>query len=84
MGLLNDVAEAVAAEDEVARLLEVEIGTPLLLMRRLARTVGDIPLEITDEYVRPDRCVYRVENPSGEAGIGLVDRTTPDATEDTE
>jgi hypothetical protein len=43
-------------------------------MRRLARTFGDVPLEITDEYVRPDRCVYRVENPSGEAGIDLVDR----------
>lgn len=80
----SDTIEAVAAEDEVAQLLEVVVGTPLLLMRRLARTVGDIPLEITDEFVRPDRCVYRVENPSGEAGIDLVDRIATDTTEDTE
>lgn len=70
----SDTIEAVAAADEVARLLDVAPGTPLLLMRRLARTVGNIPLEITDEYVRPDRCVYRVENPSGQAGIDLVNR----------
>lgn len=70
----SDTIEAVAAADEVAKLLEVDAGAPLLLMRRLARTVGDVPLEITDEYVRPDRCVYRVENPSGEAGIDLVHR----------
>ena len=70
----SDTIEAVAADDEVAQLLDVAPGTPLLLMRRLARTVGNIPLEITDEYVRPDRCVYRVENPSGQAGIDLVNR----------
>jgi GntR family transcriptional regulator len=68
----SDTIEAVAAEGEVAELLDVQPDAPLLLMRRLARTVGNVPLEITDEYVRPDRCVYRVENPSGQAGIDLV------------
>ncbi len=70
-----DTIEAVAASGEVAELLDVPVGTPLLLMRRLACTIDNIPLEITDEYVRPDRCLYRVENPSGTAGIDLVDRT---------
>ena len=69
-----DTIEAVAAAGEVAELLEVPEGAPLLLMRRLARTIDDIPLEITDEYVRPDRCIYRVENPTGYTGIDLVDR----------
>lgn len=69
-----DTVEAVAAAGEVAELLAVPIGVPLLLMRRLARTINDMPLEITDEYVRPDRCLYRVENPSGHTGIDLVDR----------
>jgi GntR family transcriptional regulator len=69
-----DTIEAVAATGEVAELLDVLEGTPLLLLRRLARTIDDIPLEITDEYVRPDRCLYRVENPAGFTGIDLVDR----------
>jgi GntR family transcriptional regulator len=70
-----DTIEAVAAMGEVAELLDVSEGAPLLLMRRLARTIDDVPLEITEEYVRPDRCVFRVENPSGHSGIDLVDRT---------
>ena len=69
-----DTIEAVAALGEVAELLEVPVGSPLLLLRRLARTVEGIPLETTDEYVRPDRCLYRVENPAGFTGIDLVDR----------
>ena len=77
-----DTIEAVAAMGEVAELLNLADGAPLLLMRRLARTIDDVPLEMTDEYVRPDRCVLRVENPSGDSGIDLVDRTpaSPDAT----
>lgn len=67
-----DTVEAVAASGEIAYLLQVDEGTPLLLLRRLASTTGDLPLEITDEYVRPDKCLYRVENPSGAAGIDLV------------
>lgn len=70
-----DTIEAVAATGEVSELLDVAEGAPLLLMRRLARTTSNLPLEITDEYVRPDRCLYRVENPSGDAGIDLVERT---------
>lgn len=73
--LSSDTVEAVAAEGEVARLLEVPEGTPLLLMRRLAKTVDNLPVEITDEYVRPDRCLFRVEFPSGFAGIDLVERS---------
>lgn len=76
-----DTIDAVAAIGEVAELLNVPEGTPLLLMRRLARSTNDLPLEITDEYVRPDRCVYRVENPSGDAGIDLVDRGNATTTE---
>jgi GntR family transcriptional regulator len=68
-----DTVEAVAATGEVAELLEVPEGTPLLLMRRLASTTNDMPLEITDEYVRSDRCVYRVEYPAGVTGIEPVE-----------
>jgi GntR family transcriptional regulator len=76
-----DTIEAVAASGEVAKLLEVPEGAPLLLMRRLAETVDGLPLEITDEYVRPDRCLFRVEHPSGFAGIDLVERSRSTSTE---
>lgn len=76
-----DTIEAVAAMGEVASLLRVSEGAPLLLMRRMARTIDDIPLEITDEYVRPDLCLYRVENPSGYTGIDLVERMSAIAPE---
>lgn len=68
----DDTIEAVAADPDVAKLLQVPVGTPVLLLRRLARTTGDIPLEITREYLRSDKCLYRVENPTGLAGIDLV------------
>lgn len=71
----SDSIEAVAATGERARLLDVEEGTPLLVLRRIARAIDGLPLEITDEYVRPDRCLYRVEHPSGYAGIDLVGRS---------
>jgi GntR family transcriptional regulator len=70
-----DTIEAVAASGEVAELLKVPEGAPLLLMRRLAKSIDELPLEITDEYVRPDRCQFRVEHPSGFAGIDLVERS---------
>jgi GntR family transcriptional regulator len=76
-----DTIEAVAASGEIAELLEVQDGAPLLLLRRIARTLDNIPLEITDEFVRPDRCLYRVENPSGYTGIDLVERVGARQTE---
>jgi GntR family transcriptional regulator len=68
----TDTIEAVAAQGEIAQLLAVPDGFPLLLMRRLALSVDNIPIEITDEYVRTDRCLYQFENPSGVAGLAMV------------
>jgi GntR family transcriptional regulator len=69
-----DTIEAVGAAGEISELLGVADGTPLTLMRRLALTIDDLPVEITEEYMRPDRCVYRLESPSGIAGIDLAGR----------
>lgn len=68
----SDTIEAVAATSEISHLLQVDVGTPLLLLRRIARSAGDLVLEITDEYVRPDKCLYRIENPAGSARMDLV------------
>ncbi len=70
----TDTLEAVAATPEQAVALEVAPGSPLILMRRLALTHDDVPLELTEEYARPDRCRYRIslvaEPPTIELAFG--------------
>ena len=56
----TDTLEAVAATTELAGWLGVRSGSPLILMRRLSFTTGDVPLELTEEYARPDRLRYRI------------------------
>jgi GntR family transcriptional regulator len=55
-----DTLEAVAATREVAEPLGVRPGTPLSLMRRIATTRDDVPIELTEEYARSDRLRYRM------------------------
>lgn len=56
----TDTIEAVAANPQLARMIDVAPGDPLILMRRLALTQNDVPIELTEEYARPDRCRYRI------------------------
>lgn len=56
----TDTLEAIAAPEEVASALEVHSGEPLILMRRLALSADGQPIELTEEYGRPDRCRYRI------------------------
>ena len=56
----TDTLEAAAAVAELAGWLGVRPGSPLILMRRLSFTTGDVPLELTEEYARPDRLRYRI------------------------
>ena len=56
----TDTLEAVVASPELAGWLGVRPGSPLILMRRLSLTTGDVPLELTEEYARPDRLRYRI------------------------
>ena len=57
----TDTLEAVGAPREIAETLGVKIGSPLSLMRRVATTHGDLPIELTDEYARSDRMRYRLQ-----------------------
>lgn len=52
---------AVLADDDVARLLEVAPGAPLLSVERLAYTYGDQPVELRKGLYRTDRHHYRNE-----------------------
>jgi GntR family transcriptional regulator len=54
----TDTITAVAAPPDVAAALDVPAGTPLSVMRRLAVTHDDVPIEWTEEYARPDVCRY--------------------------
>lgn len=56
----TDTIEAIGAPREIAKPLAVRPGAPLILMRRLATTHGDAPIELTEEYARPDRLRYRM------------------------
>jgi GntR family transcriptional regulator len=56
----TDTIEAIGAPREIAKPLLVKPGTPLILMRRLATTHRDAPIELTEEFARPDRLRYRM------------------------
>lgn len=68
----TDTIEAVGAAGELAAALDVAEGAPLILMRRLAVTRDDVPLELTEEYARPDRCRYRMSLVAEPARIELT------------
>jgi GntR family transcriptional regulator len=52
---------AVAADDANAPLLQVPLGTPLLLVERLAYTYNDVPMELRRGLYRTDTHHYRNE-----------------------
>lgn len=54
----TDTLTAVGAPAAVAAALGVAAGAPLSVMRRLAVTHDDVPIEWTEEYARPDACRY--------------------------
>ena len=57
-----DTVAATGAARDIAPLLGVKTGTALSLVRRVARTHGGVPIELTEEFARPDRLRYRLQN----------------------
>ncbi len=55
--------DALCADTEVARLLEVPLGAPLLYITRLVRQTDDRPLVLFRSHFRADRYFYTVETP---------------------
>ena len=58
---------ATAAGVEVAKLLRLEVGAPLISMSRVVRNEADRPVELLQALYRPDKYEYRV-NLSREKG----------------
>jgi GntR family transcriptional regulator len=51
----------VLADESVAGVLQVEVGSPLLSVERLSFTYGDQPVELRRGLYRTDRHYYRNE-----------------------
>lgn len=63
----NEVLEPVAALDEEARLLQVELGTPLMLIERTTFTVAGLAIEYARDLFRPDRVRISLQTGIGAA-----------------
>jgi GntR family transcriptional regulator len=73
----NRSVEAVAANAENAKYLEIEVGEPLLFLRGTSRDQDGRPLEWFEAWHRGDRTSFEIEivPSAGASGIGLhVDR----------
>jgi len=74
-GIIADRVEqrltAVAADPEIARYLQVMVGAPLILMRRIMLDKGGDAFEYLEAYYRPDSFEYSV-NLTREGGTASV------------
>lgn len=57
----RQVASAISADTQTAKLLGVRVGTPLLLLRRTYVNSDDEPIEHTELICRPDRYQQSVD-----------------------
>lgn len=71
--------EAVPASPDVAGHLEVDVGTPLLLLRSAGRTRDGEPLEWFDSWHRADRTRFEVEIVPGEASRPFQQKVIADS-----
>lgn len=65
----RQVASAIAADAETAKLLGVRVGSPMLLLKRTYMSSDDQPIEYTELICRPDRYhqtvdFYRTDAPA--------------------
>jgi GntR family transcriptional regulator len=64
----TEYLEPFIATDEVARLLGVDEGSPLLLIERTASSAAGRPIEYARDLFRPDRIRISVRSVAGESG----------------
>jgi GntR family transcriptional regulator len=58
----RDAVEAVAATGDEARLFEVHVGAPLVLIRGVAYSVSEEPLRYSEALYRGDRWRFNVDS----------------------
>lgn len=65
----NEVLEPVTAREEEARLLQVDVGTPLMLIERTTFTAAGLTIEYARDLFRPDRVRISLQT-----GVGTASR----------
>ncbi|MCC6869093.1 MAG: GntR family transcriptional regulator [Burkholderiales bacterium] len=60
-GAAEQRVSATLADVEVARLLHVDVGAPLVKLTRIVRNADERPIELIQGLYRPDRYEYRVK-----------------------
>lgn len=65
--------EAVPAGGEIAELLGLPEASPVLRIQRLTSTADGMPIELTDEFIRTDRCLCLVDSPTSYVSASLFD-----------
>ncbi len=60
-GAAEQRVSATLADLDVARLLHVDVGAPLVKLTRIVRDTGERPIELIHGLYRPDRYEYRVK-----------------------
>ena len=56
----EQVVSAVVADQEMAELLNVPAGAPLLYSERLSKSDGNVPIEYTEMWLRGDKTRWRI------------------------
>jgi GntR family transcriptional regulator len=56
-----DTLEAIGAPRDIADILGLRPGAPITLVRRVASTHNEVPIEMTEEYARSDRMRYQLQ-----------------------
>lgn len=56
-----DTLEAIPAPRDLADVLGLRPGAPITLVRRVASTHNEVPIELTEEYARSDRMRYQLQ-----------------------
>ena len=60
-GTAEQRVSATLADLEVARLLQIDVGAPLVELTRIVRNADERPIELIQGLYRPDRYEYRVK-----------------------
>lgn len=58
---VDESIAAAVADDDLAKTLQIEVGTPLLKIQRIARDLADRQVELRESYYRTDFATYQVQ-----------------------
>lgn len=63
LGIADIVVNAEAADQSISEYLKVDIGAPIIVLRRLIKTTDEVPLWYEYQYKRGDLCEFHIRVP---------------------